>query len=626
MGSLRETIVSFFKVMIDEDFLRVLYLPPKFTRIAPDLLKNTKTYLQDLSERKWNVAVSKENGSFAIKKGWSDFGKAHNLEIGDIVVFHYFPGRYFTVQIFNRSACDVRNFGVDVGSTRKRRRPEVIAADKNGKPAGNRDLDPLTAAPMESYKKGKREPADFVVPMESNKRGKREPADFGDADIQFLMIDRNRVDEKREDRMVIDLSSYEMPNAEATSVIQKAANGSPVPHAGVLVKHEAEPGSTDAGNYDLPAADVVSVEQWAGNGPLIPHAGAVVQFKAEPGSMEVANLKQETKWDVVLHESAKQMAIDRSWHSDVKREVHDTLAVGAPSRMTPMSPKYDAKSEVKKLSTAKPVVKIKKEPGIQTSEETVIDLSDYKMSTADVKGSKERAGSRASALFAGSLVKCKAEPGSAEVSNIKQEMQCNAELPERMKPVEIRRSSYAVVNRKVCEYDTTVAPGHTAPLVPKCDTNSDFLKLATPKSGREAKTPYAPGQSGNAFVKVKKEPQTETFEETGLAFVTAGAGDLHCPITSASSLFLELPASLPLFRLTSQTSDAKLVILRDAASRVWPVHYYHKPSMKILTTGWSAFSQANKVQLGDECIFKVAPEEETTYDVSIVRQGSRPIS
>ncbi|XP_059664961.1 B3 domain-containing protein Os02g0598200-like isoform X2 [Cornus florida] len=98
------TITSFFKVMIGDDFSKVLFLPPKFARTVSALV-GEKTYLEDSMGLRWSVKVSNSGGSIAFEQGWHAFSLGHNLESGDFLVFNYIKGSHFVVQIYGKSGC-----------------------------------------------------------------------------------------------------------------------------------------------------------------------------------------------------------------------------------------------------------------------------------------------------------------------------------------------------------------------------------------------------------------------------------------------------------------------------------------------------------------------------------------
>lgn len=115
------TVSSFFKVMIDKRFSKILYFPPRFARLVSHLT-DQETYLEDSSGQRWRVGMCNHNGSLAIRQGWRTFSSEHGLKMGDFLVFHYIQGQHFVVQIYGTSGCQKINFynGTCMGKKRPR--------------------------------------------------------------------------------------------------------------------------------------------------------------------------------------------------------------------------------------------------------------------------------------------------------------------------------------------------------------------------------------------------------------------------------------------------------------------------------------------------------------------------
>ncbi|KAH0722765.1 hypothetical protein KY290_005414 [Solanum tuberosum] len=115
-------VISFFKVMIAETFLEVLFFPPKFARSVPHLT-DQEIYLEDSCGRRWMATVCNYNGSLAIRQGWDKFSTEHDLKAGEFLLFHYVPDdRHFIVQIFGTSGCEKINFGSNIGKGKQNER------------------------------------------------------------------------------------------------------------------------------------------------------------------------------------------------------------------------------------------------------------------------------------------------------------------------------------------------------------------------------------------------------------------------------------------------------------------------------------------------------------------------
>ncbi|VFR01293.1 unnamed protein product [Cuscuta campestris] len=99
-------VTSFFKIMISDDFMHTLYLPPQFAK-ATSHLADQEIYLEDSVGTKSKAKVSKWENTLAIQQEWHQFSLSHNIERGDFLVFHYFtrPADHFVVHIYGRSGC-----------------------------------------------------------------------------------------------------------------------------------------------------------------------------------------------------------------------------------------------------------------------------------------------------------------------------------------------------------------------------------------------------------------------------------------------------------------------------------------------------------------------------------------
>ncbi|XP_058189187.1 B3 domain-containing protein Os02g0598200-like isoform X4 [Rhododendron vialii] len=124
-------VQSFFKIMIGDNFSKVLFLPPKIGRTMPNLASK-ETQLEDASGQRWTVTLSWREESLAFHQGWASFSREHGLEVGDLLVFHYILGSHFVVQIYGKNGCERLHFSAENGS-RKKRRKNTPSAAKDGK-------------------------------------------------------------------------------------------------------------------------------------------------------------------------------------------------------------------------------------------------------------------------------------------------------------------------------------------------------------------------------------------------------------------------------------------------------------------------------------------------------------
>ncbi|MCD9558710.1 hypothetical protein HAX54_016244 [Datura stramonium] len=201
-----ERVVSFFKVMIYEQYLEVLVFPPMFARSVSHLI-DQETYLEDTCGQRWRVTVCIHNGSLAIRQGWPEFLSEHGVDVGNFLVFHYVPAdKHFIVQIYGISACEKINF---CSAINKGKQPE----------ASNQ----VTYKPnIADTGKGRLVPPPICV------------------DELLCMIDRDAQYDQDDGRMCLHLSNFEMPEvkplAEGTSSPSKGNNANETNQLGSLTE------------------------------------------------------------------------------------------------------------------------------------------------------------------------------------------------------------------------------------------------------------------------------------------------------------------------------------------------------------------------------------------------------
>ncbi|KAK4757803.1 hypothetical protein SAY87_019104 [Trapa incisa] len=86
--------------------------------------------------------------------------------------------------------------------------------------------------------------------------------------------------------------------------------------------------------------------------------------------------------------------------------------------------------------------------------------------------------------------------------------------------------------------------------------------------------------------------------------------------------YLELPSRLAVAGRFG--NGRKVIVLKDPQKRLWPVMYHEGPYLTGMVSGWKAFCQANQVQPGDECAFKLEDVSDCLYGVSINRRPKLP--
>ncbi|KAG8097610.1 hypothetical protein GUJ93_ZPchr0013g34581 [Zizania palustris] len=94
----------FFKVMVD-GFRETMAIPDEFVRHFRGRIPRT-IKLQSHNGCIFDVQITKNLGRLSLQSGWKAFVSAHDLEVGDFLVFKYDGISKFKVQIFGPSCCE----------------------------------------------------------------------------------------------------------------------------------------------------------------------------------------------------------------------------------------------------------------------------------------------------------------------------------------------------------------------------------------------------------------------------------------------------------------------------------------------------------------------------------------
>ncbi|XP_057770013.1 putative B3 domain-containing protein REM15 isoform X2 [Salvia miltiorrhiza] len=97
---------SFFKVLSNVDYIKLLRLPPHFLRkYELTLPANVKLRVDD-SGRRWNVRVERmDDGLFCFTNGWEKFAEDAALKFGEFLVFSLLAKSEMNVDIYETSCC-----------------------------------------------------------------------------------------------------------------------------------------------------------------------------------------------------------------------------------------------------------------------------------------------------------------------------------------------------------------------------------------------------------------------------------------------------------------------------------------------------------------------------------------
>ncbi|XP_057790341.1 B3 domain-containing protein REM10-like [Salvia miltiorrhiza] len=97
---------SFFKVLSDVDYIKLLRLPPNFLRKYELTLPENVKLRGDDSGRRWNVKVERmDNGLFCFTNGWEKFVEDAALKLGEFLVFSLLGKSELNVVIYETSCC-----------------------------------------------------------------------------------------------------------------------------------------------------------------------------------------------------------------------------------------------------------------------------------------------------------------------------------------------------------------------------------------------------------------------------------------------------------------------------------------------------------------------------------------
>ncbi|KAL5984828.1 hypothetical protein ACLOJK_038664 [Asimina triloba] len=98
-----ERKISFFKVLMG-DFVHRLRIPPAFVKYMKKDI--TQITLECPNGMLWVVQLQTRSSGLYMKSGWQEFVKEHCLKNYDLLVFGYDGGVQFTVQTYDRTACE----------------------------------------------------------------------------------------------------------------------------------------------------------------------------------------------------------------------------------------------------------------------------------------------------------------------------------------------------------------------------------------------------------------------------------------------------------------------------------------------------------------------------------------
>ncbi|XP_019190094.1 PREDICTED: B3 domain-containing protein Os01g0905400-like [Ipomoea nil] len=227
-------VVSFFKVIVSNEFLETLFLPPTSVKYVSHLV-GQEIYLEDSIGVKSKATVSYCKGTLAINQGWRQFSLDHNVETGDFVLLYLMNGPvgHFVVHIYGRSGCLKTNF--DAPSERSNKRARTIRSlPEQDEAAGinsmNKEGSPTSFATMPGFGNNHHQPPTIthtpIIDVDSGRKQSSPPVMHFEE--PFYMSGQDIGYNQEENRMhLFDLSSFEMPafrHAEGNNNFSKGKN------------------------------------------------------------------------------------------------------------------------------------------------------------------------------------------------------------------------------------------------------------------------------------------------------------------------------------------------------------------------------------------------------------------
>ncbi|CAI9113001.1 OLC1v1013520C2 [Oldenlandia corymbosa var. corymbosa] len=103
------SVLRFFKIMLGEDWNKVMILPPIVTATVTGLV-GKETELEDTHGVRSTVTLSSSSRGLAFQRGWESFVSEHNISVRDFLVFNYIKGSHFVVHIFGGSGREKLSF------------------------------------------------------------------------------------------------------------------------------------------------------------------------------------------------------------------------------------------------------------------------------------------------------------------------------------------------------------------------------------------------------------------------------------------------------------------------------------------------------------------------------------
>ncbi|XP_074287773.1 uncharacterized protein LOC141612918 isoform X2 [Silene latifolia] len=239
-------VCAFSKSMIGNGFDISMVIPPKFSKKLKSLV-GEKFTLEDSSGRRWDVLLTRTEGSLAFVTGWLNFVLDHDIQYGDLLVFYYLNDRRFLVEIYGKNACTkiFSSERIDTNRTTKTTRNSIPRKRSN---------DPLReeSARKRHFHSSFSGPNIDVTPSPKNVHNEKEPVSENLEELFFMTRrDTNFVEEDGRDHL-FDLSEFETPVKKPTIMEEKERDYLLDPVGFCLPESDKfQNAGTEAGHVDL---------------------------------------------------------------------------------------------------------------------------------------------------------------------------------------------------------------------------------------------------------------------------------------------------------------------------------------------------------------------------------------
>ncbi|VFQ73425.1 unnamed protein product [Cuscuta campestris] len=550
-------VTSFFKIMISDEFMHTLYLPPQFAK-ATSHLADQEIYLEDSVGIKSKAKVSKWENTLAIQQEWHQFSLSHNIERGDFLVFHYFtrPVDHFVVHIYGRSGCLKNDFDTTpIERSNKRARTANMSLRPEYESNNSNNDKAFIPCTLGGETQG----------IKVNAANKESPATLGNNDYQPLAS-------RCAPNPIIDEGHNKRKESCLRSVDEEVRNDPP--SSFTMSKNELCCKSPSDENLKSQENELMGV-QGAIPSRLEMPTGKLLDrnfiFIGETESVEDVQGKEN---------SVKNKAVTESFMPHVMKKGLCTSSVQHISQFGGAFGNGEKGNLIQKepteMVTEGGKLKSQENEGVQLGPKGALP-SRFELPTSKLRERK--------IIFLDERESMEHVQGKD--NSVKDKPISESPMPHVIKMGPCTSS----IQMPITQFGGAFGNGEKAKLIKK-----EPAEMVTEEENLMNMT-------NMDFESVKSEP------------VDAASADL-CLVLVDGAEFVELPESWP---WRDRQQDKGILFLTDPTKRVWPVLLHRKQHIVVLSTGWKEFSAANMLKPGDECVFRALKRRE--YIVDIRRKG-----